>query len=123
FLLSAGWRFSSLWPFALSPLIYFISGANYRNLAYRLSDRYFCARRGWAGRSTHIVPINKVQAVEIHQSPFDRRLGLATLRVDTAGQAYTGGGPQISNLPIEEARAIATTLARQASGMRYRWRK
>jgi putative membrane protein len=121
--MSVGWRGASLWPFALAPLIYFISVANYRNLAYRLSDRYFCARRGWAGRSTHIVPINKVQAVEIHQSPFDRRLGLATLLVDTAGQAYTGGGPQISNLPVEEARAIASALAHKASATRFSWSK
>jgi putative membrane protein len=120
--LTLNWRVSSLWPFALAPLIYFISVANYRNLAYRFSDRYFCARRGWAGRSTHIVPINKIQAVEIHQSPFDRRLGLATLRVDTAGQAYTGGGPHIGNLPVEEARAIASALAQKASTTRYFWR-
>ena len=58
------WRFAALWPLALLPLVYFISVANYRNLGYALSERYFCARRGWAGRSTHIVPIDKIQAVE-----------------------------------------------------------
>jgi putative membrane protein len=114
------WRLAALWPLALLPLVYFISAANYRSLGYALSERYFCARRGWAGRSTSIVPIDKVQAVEVHQSPFDRRLGLATLRVDTAGQAYTGGGPQISNLPLDEAMAIAKTLAREASVLRYK---
>ncbi|MGH9934626.1 MAG: PH domain-containing protein, partial [Blastocatellia bacterium] len=107
FLFGAHWRLAALWPLALMPLVYFISVANYRNLGYALSDRYFCARRGWPGRSTNIVPIDKIQAVEVHQSPFDRRLGLATLSVDTAGQAYTGGGPQIGNLPLDEARAIA----------------
>ena len=71
------------------------------------------------GRSTRIVPIDKVQAVEVSQSPLDRRLGLATLTVDTAGQAYTGGGPEISNLPLDEARAIAWTLAHKASATRY----
>src|SRR5262249_2270428 len=105
----------ALWPLTLLPLVYLISLANYRNLRYTLSERYFCARRGWVGRSTNIVPINKVQAVEIHQSPFDRRLGLATLRVDTAGQAYTGGGPHLGNLPIDEAPA----LAHRASATRY----
>jgi putative membrane protein len=112
-------RVAALWPLALLPLVYVVSVASYRNTRYALSDRYFCARRGWAGRSTHIVPINKVQAVEVSQSPFDRRLGLATLSVDTAGQAYTGGGPQISNLPLDEARAVAGALARKASSMRY----
>ena len=113
------WRTAALWPLVLLPLVYFISAANYRNMGYAMSERYFCSRRGWAGRSTHIVPINKIQAVEISQSPFDRRLGLATLSVDTAGQAYTGGGPQISNLPLDEARAVAGALAHKASAMRY----
>jgi putative membrane protein len=111
----------SLWPLALLPAIWFVSVARYRHLGYALGERYFRTRRGWLGRSTHIVPINKIQAVEIHQSPFDRRLGLATLSVDTAGQAYTGGGPQIDNLPVDEARAIAGTLAHKASVTRYRW--
>jgi putative membrane protein len=115
----ANWRIAAMWPLALLPLVYFISVANYRNLGYTLSGRYFCARRGWAGRSTHVVPIDKIQAVEVRQSPLDRRLGLATLSVDTAGQAYTGGGPQINNLPIDEAREIAGALAHRASATRY----
>jgi putative membrane protein len=118
-LLGAVGRVAALWPLALLPLVYFISVANYRNLGYALSERYFCARRGWAGRSTSIVPIDKIQAVEVSQSPFDRRLGLATLRVDTAGQAYTGGGPHIGNLPLGEARALAGALAHRASATRY----
>jgi putative membrane protein len=115
----SAWRIAALWPLALLPLVYVVSVASYRNIRYAMSDHYFCVRRGWAGRSTHIVPINKVQAVEISQSPFDRRLGLATLSVDTAGQAYTGGGPQVSNLPIDEARAVAAALAHRASATRY----
>jgi putative membrane protein len=111
----------SLWLLALLPLIYFINVKRYRHLGYAIGERYFRSRRGWLGRSTHIVPINKIQAIEIHQSPFDRRLGLATLNVDTAGQAYTGGGPQISNLPIDDARAIAKMLAQKAAATRYRW--
>ncbi|MGH9832684.1 MAG: PH domain-containing protein [Blastocatellia bacterium] len=118
---AAGRQAISLWPLALLPMIWFVSVARFRHLGYALGERYFRTRRGWLGRSTHIVPINKIQAVEVYQSPFDRRLGLATLSVDTAGQAYTGGGPQISNLPIDEARAIAKTLAHKASATRFRW--
>src|SRR5215475_1520600 len=60
FLFGAYQQLFALWPLALLPLAYFISAANYRSLRYTLSDRYFCARHGWAERSTHIVPINKV---------------------------------------------------------------
>jgi putative membrane protein len=111
----------ALWPVLCLPMVYAINVVRYRNLAYALGSRYLRTRRGWLGRSTHIIPINKIQAVEISQTPFDRRLGLATLSVDTAGQAYTGGGPQISNLPLSEAHAIAATLAHQAAATTYKW--
>jgi putative membrane protein len=111
----------AFWPLALLPLIYLISLARYRNLGYAMDELYLRTRRGWLGRSTHIVPINKIQAIEIHQTPFDRRLNLATLNVDTAGQAYTGGGPHISNLPLSDAQIIAAELAQKAAATRYKW--
>lgn len=104
----------SLWPLALIPLIHYNNKQNYKHLGYSLGERYFLTRRGWLGRSTHIVPLNKIQAVEITQTPFDKRLGLASIRVDTAGQAYTEGGPQISNLPVDEARSLAAILAKSS---------
>jgi putative membrane protein len=109
-----------LWPLALVPVVYLLSAVSYRTLGYALGARYFRTRRGWLGRTLHLVPLNKVQAVVIRRTPFDRRLGLASLRVDTAGQAYTGGGPRISNLPIAEAEAIARTLARRAAATEYK---
>ncbi len=111
----------ALWPLLLLPLVYAINIFRYRTLGYSMGKNYFITRRGWLGRSTHIVPVKKIQAVEISQTPFDRRLGLATMSLDTAGQAYTGGGPQISNLPMADAEAIATTLAHQAAATRYKW--
>jgi putative membrane protein len=111
----------TLWPLLFLPAVYAVNVVRYRNLAYAMGLRYFRTRRGWLGRSTHIVPIDKIQAVEVTQTLFDRRLGLATLNVDTAGQAYTGGGPQISNLPVAEARAVAAALAHQAASTNYKW--
>jgi putative membrane protein len=111
----------ALWPLALLPLVYLISLARYRNLGYAMDTLYLRTRRGWLGRSTHIVPINKIQAVEIRQTPLDRRLNLATLNVDTAGQAYTGGGPHISNLSLADAQTIAAQLAHKAAVTRYKW--
>ena len=103
------------------PLVYWLYGMSYRHLGYALSERYLRTRRGWLGRSTHIVPINKIQAVQLHQTPFDRLWGVATLTVDTAGQAFTGGGPEISNLPIAEARELAGMLAQRAAITEYKW--
>ena len=104
-----------LWPFALVPLVYLASVLSYRNLGYALGERFLRTRRGWIGHSIHVVPIRNVQAVVVRQTPFDRRLGLATVAVDTAGQAFTGGGPSIPSLPLREAHALAHILAHRAS--------
>ncbi|MFN0111440.1 MAG: PH domain-containing protein [Blastocatellia bacterium] len=117
------WRGSwiAVLPLLILPMFYLAQAASYRHLGYAVGENYFRTRRGWLGRSTHIVPINKIQAVEVQQSPFDRWWGMASLSVDTAGQAFTGGGPQISNLPIAEARELAGLLAQRAAVTEYKW--
>jgi putative membrane protein len=114
-----GWG-AALWPLALLPLVYAASALSYRGLGYAVAEGHLRTRRGWLGRSTHVVPIRNIQALTVRQSPFDRRLGLATLVVDTAGQAFTGGGPRIRCLPADEARVLAADLARRAAETRYR---
>jgi putative membrane protein len=111
----------ALLPLLIVPMFYLAQAVSYRHLGYALGGNYLRTRRGWLGRSTHIVPINKIQAVEVHQTPFDRWWGMATLTVDTAGQAFTGGGPEISNLPIAEARELARLLAKRAAVTEYKW--
>jgi putative membrane protein len=110
-----------LWPLLFIPTVYALSVLSYRHLGYALEEKYFRTRRGWFSRATHIVPIRNTQAIIIRQTPFDRRHGVATLSIDTAGQANTGGGPRINNVPWDEAVAVATALARRASDLRYRW--
>ncbi|MFN0124654.1 MAG: PH domain-containing protein [Blastocatellia bacterium] len=116
------WRGSpwALWPLALIPALYFLNHASYRHLGFALGESYLQMRRGWLGRATYIVPLNRIQAVLLHQGPVDRWLGLASLRVDTAGQAHTGGGPVVENLPFAEAEALARTLAHKAAARRWR---
>jgi putative membrane protein len=112
---------AGLWPLLFIPVVICGSTLGHRNLGYHLEECYFRTRRGWPGRSTHIVPIRNAQAIAVRQSPLDRRLGLATLVMDTAGQSYTGGGPRISNIPLDEARRLAKSLAHRAAATRYRW--
>jgi len=114
-----GW--ASLWLLLFIPPIYLINVLNYRHLGYALSDEFFRTRRGWIKRSTHIVPISKIQSVVVHQNPFDRHHRVATLILDTAGQTYTGGSPRISNVAIEDAMELAHILSQRASRRRLQW--
>lgn len=107
--------FGGLLLLLFAPLIYWLNVKSYHKFGYTLGTQFFRTRRGVLGRATHIVPIEKSQVIVVRQSPFDRRLNLATLRVDTAGQSYTGGSPSIDNLPLDEAMHVARTLAREAS--------
>ena len=124
-LVPAGIGLPSLWwgalPLLLVPVSIVSSVLSYRHLGYALGARYFRTRRGALSRAEHIVPLRNVQAVILRQTPFDRRQRLARLQIDSAGQVYTGGGPQIEHLPVAEAIALARTLAREAERQRYRW--
>ena len=104
---------------ALVPVAYALNVVAYRHLGYATDGGFFRTRRGWLGRSTQIVPTRNVQTIRITQTPFDRRHGVATVQVDTAGAA--GGPPQVENVPWDEATAQALELAHQAAAQRYRW--
>jgi putative membrane protein len=111
-----GWYL--LWAIALAPLIYFLNLMAYRHTGYSLDSHLFAYRRGWLNRSTRLVPVRHVQAAGIYQSPFDRRLGLASVLVDTTGQTHTGGMPLVRHLPVEEARSLVQQLLNPPRGRR-----
>jgi putative membrane protein len=109
-----------LWPLLFIPAIYALNVVSYRHLGYWLGERFFRMRSGWLNRATHVVPIRNVQSIVIRQTPFDRRNRVATLIIDSAGQANTGGGPRIRNVPWMDSLAVARALARRAAHTRYR---
>jgi putative membrane protein len=115
-----GWQLAAFWPLLLVLPIYAINVLQYRHLGYAVSERFFRTRRGWLSRATHVVPIRNAQMMIVRQTPFDRRFNVASLIVDSAGQAYTGGGPQLRNIPAVEALAVARSVAVRAARTRYR---
>jgi putative membrane protein len=115
--LAAGW-FSLAWVAAL-PLVYYMSLRIYRHTGYWADGAYLLSRKGGLNRHTLYLPVRSLQSVIVRESWFDRRLGLATLVVDTAGQTNTGGGASISNLPADEARQIQAALVRSMARTRF----
>jgi len=69
-------------------------------------------RSGWLTRRLFIVPRNRVQAVKIDVSPFDRRHRMGTLIVDTAGASGMSGPLHIPYLEFETASRLAQALYR-----------
>jgi putative membrane protein len=61
----------------------------YHFLAWGSDDRYVVAARGRVCRKTTWVPLEKVQSIRWVQGPVQRRLGLASVRLDVAGKRVT----------------------------------
>ncbi len=97
-------------PLAFFPWVALASWLDYRGRGYIVTPDYWLARQGWANRVIYAVPARNVQAVVVSQTPFDRRLGLATLTLDTAGPTPV----IIRDLPVAEAQALASRVARRA---------
>lgn len=56
--------------------------------AWRLTAELLEIRRGVWWRSVVTVPLSRVQHTDVNQGPLQRRFGLATLVVHTAGTQY-----------------------------------
>lgn len=100
----------------------------YRNLGHVATPTLVVARSGSLVRQTALVPVAKAQSTRLTSSPFQRRLGLATLHIDVAGR---GGAPTVADgdagrlatlrrtaLQARAARADEESVRRQAAAAR-----
>jgi putative membrane protein len=78
---------------------------------YALEGGLVVVREGWFDRTWRFAEPGKVQALRLSRSPLDRRFGMASLLLDTAG-ASPGSSPlRVRYLPEAEARALHLRLA------------
>ena len=59
----------------------------YRHASYRVDDLGIVIRRGVIFREVTSVPRSRVQHTDVSQGPLERRFGLGTLVIHTAGTA------------------------------------
>ena len=57
----------------------------YRRLRYRLTDRLLQVLRGWLFHTDTVVPLVRVQHLDVVRGPLDKMFGTASLIVHTAG--------------------------------------
>lgn len=84
--------------------------------AWQVDARYVVWRSGWLGREWQIVPIERLQVIRVEQSPFDRRHGMASLLLDTAGAHSSRPALRLRHLPEATALELAARLAKQVEG-------
>ncbi len=100
------------WGFGLVPFILGWAVLQYRNHMYASGEDGFYIRRGVLSHYLWILPVEKFHVFHATASIFQRRLGLKTLFVDTAGAA-TFEYPEVIDVPAAEADAQFDTLYRR----------
>ena len=78
-------------PALLAPLAVWFAHATWKHRGHWLGDHHVVTRNGVLRRRTKIVPYYRIQTVIDARTVFQRRLGLATVTVDTAGSLSLGG--------------------------------
>lgn len=91
--------------------------ADYRARAWARPAGYTLVRGGVFTRVSWVVPESKIQTLHLRDTPFQRRLGLATLLVDTAAG---GRVARVVDLERSTADALLQRLARDAEAARRR---
>ncbi len=91
------------------------------HLGWAEHDEVVLMRSGWIWRHVTLARANKIQAVSLHQSPFDRRAVMARVRVDTAGAGESSRRVDIPYLDRNVAARLAGRLAAQAASTAFRW--
>jgi len=76
---------AALVPVLLPALFVLLSRARWRRTSWRLDARGLQVRSGVAWRKECLVPRSRVQHLDLERGPIERRFGLATLVVHTAG--------------------------------------
>lgn len=101
----AAWFFLLLAPVSVTGAWFYV-----RHLGWALPGPLFAFRSGWIRRRTSLAPFGKIQVVSLRQTPFDRRLRMARVRVDTAGGGTTSHAVEVPYLPRATAEWLRSVL-------------
>ena len=65
--------------------VVFLVPGRWRRWGYAFTDRELHVARGWLMRRHTVVPVSRVQHIDVSQGPLERSAGVATLSLHTAG--------------------------------------
>jgi putative membrane protein len=92
-----------------------------RHLGWAVTDDVVAFRSGWLWREVTVGSFTRIQAVSIHESPFDRRATMARVRVDTAGAKPMAHRIDVPYLTRSVAADLHGRLAMEAARTSFRW--
>jgi putative membrane protein len=101
--------------------VFWYARLSVRHLRWGMAGDAVLLRRGWLWRRMSLARVTKVQVVAMHESPFDRRHGMASVAVDTAGGGSDSNRVDIPYLGRQVAEGLAETLTAGAARTAFRW--
>lgn len=99
----------------LVPYQWWYANMWHKGQAWARWGNFLLSREGALGRSIKAVPLDRVQWVSITETPFQRRLGLGSVVVVTAGHGQ-GAALSIPYIGIEDASRIQNELSNSKHG-------
>jgi putative membrane protein len=117
-LAAVAWPFAGSGPALTAGAVVLVLGtlvgvASYRSLGWAVAGDVVVARSGWLVRRLSVTPVAALQSVSLVSTPFQRRRGLATLRLEIA-RSRGGRDPRLIDLSADDGAALLTRLAEEA---------
>ena len=94
----------------------------WRFVAYAVEDGRFRVESGVLGRRERFVPVERVQAVDLGETPLQRLFGVVGVRIETAAGGGGQGDVTLQAVRRTDAETLRRTLLRDRTGTRTRTR-
>lgn len=117
------WRFGlgGLYGLLWLPWALLAARRNAQRAGYALAPGLVAVREGWWSRHWRFAELEKLQVLCLRRSPLDRRFGMASLWLDTAGAGGFAPPLRIRFLPLAEAQALHARLTAETARRPLRW--
>jgi len=103
------------------PWAWLVARRHAARAGYAIDDACITVREGWWSRHWRFAELDKIQVLQLRRSPLDRRMGMASIWLDTAGAGAMAPALRIRHLPLEEARTLFARIEREVARRPLRW--
>jgi membrane protein YdbS with pleckstrin-like domain len=107
--------YSAAGAFILFSILGWLSESiSYNYSGYAMRERDILFRHGWIIRKTRAVPLKRIQHVSVQSGPIERKFGLASISIFTAGSEAADF--TINGITEQKAQQIKEWISTQLNG-------